>query len=152
MKVKGYLILAIVALLVLLILKFSPAQQQEMSSVQPPPPAEAEVQWVWGEVVSADAASNSLSVKYLDYETDTEKEMTIVSDSQTTYENIKGVAELKPKDNVSIDYIVSPAGRNIAKNISLEKPETTTAVSLESENVTVAPAVNNTTAVPAVTQ
>ncbi len=38
-------------------------------------------------------------------------------------ENIKSFDELKLNDTVSIDYIVSPDGKNIAKYISTEKPE-----------------------------
>ncbi len=87
--------------------------------------SEPETQWIWGEVVSIDAATKNISVKYLDYETDTEKEINIAVDSKTTYENVKSVDEMKPQDTLSVDYIINPDGRNIAKNISVEKPEGT---------------------------
>jgi uncharacterized Zn finger protein len=62
-------------------------------------------------------------VKYLDYDADQEKEMAINVDEKTIYENVKSIDEIKPQDTVSIDYIVSPEGKNIAKNISIEKIE-----------------------------
>ena len=94
---------------------------QNMNTTQPP--AEPETQWIWGEVVSADSASKSVTIKYLDYETDQEKDMVIGVDEKTTYENIKSIDDIKPKDTLSIDYIAGPDGKNVAKNISLEKPE-----------------------------
>lgn len=84
---------------------------------------ESQTQWLWGEVVSVDTQKNELLVKYLDYETDQEKETGVSADDKTTYENIGSLLEIKPQDTVSIDYTVSPEGKNIAKNISVEKPE-----------------------------
>ncbi len=83
---------------------------------------EPETQWVWGEVVNVDAQNKTISVKYLDYESDQEKEMTVGADDKTTFENAASLDELKAKDTVSIDYITQD-GKNIAKNISVEKPE-----------------------------
>ena len=94
---------------------------QNVNTTQPT--SEPETQWIWGEVVSADSASKSVAIKYLDYETDQEKDMTIGVDEKTTYENIKSIDEIKPKDTLSIDYIAGADGKNIAKNVSLEKPE-----------------------------
>ena len=86
---------------------------------------EPEIQWVWGEVVSTNPINNELLVKYVDYDTDSEKEITISTDDKTTYENAKSIDEIKVGDSVSIDYIISADGKNLAKNISLEKPEIT---------------------------
>lgn len=97
--------------------------QEKMQSEPLIPPNEAEVQWVWGEVVSVDTHTKQLVVKYLDYETDSEKEITINLDDKTTYENINSIEDIKPQDTVSIDYITSPDGKDIAQNISVEKPE-----------------------------
>jgi len=88
-------------------------------SQQTPIVAEPEVQWLWGEVVSVDTNAKQMTVKYLDYETDTEKEMNIKADDKTTYENVKSLDEIKVQDTLSIDYIVAD-GKNIAKNISVE--------------------------------
>jgi hypothetical protein len=112
-------------LISLLLIGFSPAFSQQPAAEEPAAstPAEPEMQWIWGEAVSVDAASSSIKVKYLDYESDTEKEIAITVDNKTTYENAKSLEEIKAKDTVSIDYLVSPGGQNLAKNISVEKPE-----------------------------
>lgn len=86
-------------------------------------PAETETQWLWGEVESIDPQKNEILVKYLDYETDQEKEVKISIDDKTTYENVTSLLEIKPQDTVSIDYIISMDGKNLAENINLEKIE-----------------------------
>ena len=106
--------------------------QQETASMQTPvtqtpvmaqPQTEPETLWIWGEVVTVDPAVKTITIKYLDYETDQEKNMVIGIDEKTTYENIKSIDEIKPKDTLSIDYIAGTDSKNTAKNISLEKPE-----------------------------
>ncbi len=82
---------------------------------------DANTQWVWGEVTAVDAAGKTLTLKYLDYETDQEKELSLIADESTSYENIKSLDEVQPKDNLSVDYIAKD-GKNTAKSISLEKP------------------------------
>lgn len=89
---------------------------------------EPEVQWLWGEVVSVDIQNKELTVNYLDYETDQEREIKIVVDNNTTYENAKELLDIKPKDPISIDYMTNSEGKNIARNISIEKPEAEQAV------------------------
>lgn len=79
-------------------------------------------QWVWGEVTGVDAQNKSVSLKYLDYETDQEKDMAIATDELTNYDNAKSLGEIQPKDNISVDYVVKD-GKNIAKTIGLEKAE-----------------------------
>lgn len=104
-----------------------PAFSQQNTANEPPAAAgtvtEPEMQWIWGEVVSIDAPNNTITVKYLDYESDTEKDIVITADDKTTYENAKSLSDIKQKDTVSVDYLGSPAGKNLAKNISVEKPE-----------------------------
>lgn len=87
------------------------------------PVSEPEVQWLWGEVVSVDANAKQITIKYLDYDTYQDKETTINVDEQTTYENLTSLGEIKPQDTISVDYIISLEGKNLARNISLEKPE-----------------------------
>jgi hypothetical protein len=84
--------------------------------------------WLWGEAVSVDTQNNEVRVKYQDYDTEEEKEMTIGVDEKTAFENVKSLAEIQPKDTLSIDYKVVSEGKNIAKNISVEKAETPEAV------------------------
>jgi hypothetical protein len=94
----------------------TPALATETQNTQEP-------QWVWAEVLSVDPLKLQMTVKYLDYETDSEKEMVINADDTTTYENIKSFGEIKPQDTLSIDYITTAEGKNFARNINLEKSE-----------------------------
>ena len=82
-----------------------------------------DVQWLWGEAVSLDLAKGEVVVKYLDYETEQEKQVAIVVDDKTTFENVNSLAQIKIADILSVDYIVGKGGRNLAKNISVEKLE-----------------------------
>ena len=84
---------------------------------------EVDMQWAWGEVVNLDSQAKTITLKYLDYETDQEKELVLVVDEKTTLENIKDFGELKLKDTLSVDYILGADNKNIAKNISFEKPD-----------------------------
>lgn len=83
---------------------------------------EKEIEWIWGEVISLDKEKGEIKVKYLDYETDEEKEVTIICDPETKFENVSGFEEIKIGDSASIDYVIEE-GKNIAKNISIEKEE-----------------------------
>lgn len=89
---------------------------------------DSDVQWVWGEVVSIDTKNNLIIIKHLDYEDNQEKEVSIAVDSGTVYENIKSLDEIKPKDFLSIDYVINQDGKNVAKNISFDKPKESQAV------------------------
>jgi|GEM_PF-3511913 len=82
-----------------------------------------DVQWLWGEVVSLDTAKGEVVVRFLDYETEQDKEVSIAVDEKTTYENVNSLAQIKIADTVSVDYVVDKDARNVAKNISVEKPE-----------------------------
>jgi len=97
-------------------------EQKKEEAVQPVVLG-TDIQWVWGEVVSADFQKNEILIKYLDYDNDAEKEMVVVVSEKTTYENIKSFLEIKPMDILSIDYNVDNQGKNIARNIGLEMPE-----------------------------
>lgn len=116
----------------------APASVQE--EPQTVTPADSEMQWLWGEVSSVDPEKNEVAIKYLDYETDTEKEIKISADENTAYENVKSIKDIKADDIVSVDYIFSPDGRYIAKNISIEKtedkPELQKKITGEVENLT----------------
>ena len=92
--------------------------------VVPPATAVPDLQWIWGEVVSVNAATQAMSVKYLDYDSDMEKTIDIVSDAGTKYEEVKGIDEIKPQDTVSIEYLVKD-GKNLAKGITVERIEET---------------------------
>lgn len=83
-----------------------------------------DMQWLWGEVSSIDIQKGELSVQYLDYDTDQDKEVTVEADDKTTYENVSSLIDIKPGDTVSVDYLSFPDEKNVAKKISVEKPET----------------------------
>jgi len=122
MKANKYLIFMVIVSIVFLGFMLSKAQEVTIKE-EAVPSGESEAQWLWGEVVSLDTQNNTFLIAYLDYETDSEKQITVNVDAKTTYENASGLVDIKPQDNVSIDYIISADGKNIAKNISLEKPE-----------------------------
>lgn len=84
--------------------------------------ANDEVEWLWGEIVSLNAAEKSFLVKYVDYDSDTEKEMAIYTDDKTVFENVKDLNEIKAQDTVSVDYLMN-ADKAFAKSISVVKVE-----------------------------
>lgn len=105
-----------------------PSDVASSTTGQPSEPAaavavEPDMQWLWGEVKSVDAANKELTVNYLDYESDGEKEVKILTDEKTNFENIKALGDIKVKDTVSVDYILTPDNKYLAKLISIEKPE-----------------------------
>jgi hypothetical protein len=83
-------------------------------------PAINDMLWVWGEVVSVNGQEKAIVVKYLDYDTDVEKEMTIAVDDKTKFENVSTITDIKMQDTVSVDYTVSQ-DKNLAQVISVEK-------------------------------
>ncbi len=103
-----------------------------------------ETQWAWGEVINLDVQAKTLTLKYLDYETDQEKDLVLAVDEKTTFENIKSFDEIKIKDTLSIDYMVGSDGKNVAKNINLEKSDASPAA--------VTPAAENTKPVETTTE
>jgi hypothetical protein len=119
-----------------LFISYTPAFSQEGQGLKLETPGDAqtgapvpeaageETLWIWGEVISVDTTLGQILVRYLDYETGNEVNITIDTESTTTYENVAALAEIKPKDTVSIDYIAS-GNKNLAKNISVEKLEAT---------------------------
>jgi hypothetical protein len=85
--------------------------------------ANSEPQWLWGEVEAVNAQAKTVQVKYLDYDTDIEKELLITVDEKTKFENAKGLEEIKAQDTVSVDYLVGSDGKNLALAVSVEKLE-----------------------------
>jgi hypothetical protein len=123
MKIKISVILALLVLVsVGLVLSEDSALPQATSVPVPQENSEANTQWVWGEVVNVDSPGKALTLKYLDYETDQEKELSLSVDDATIYQNFKSLDEIQPKNNLSVDYILKD-GKNIAKSINLETSE-----------------------------
>lgn len=101
----------------------TPAVSETVVPDEPSPLlSEPQTQWILGKVVLLDLANNSFTVHYVDYDTNSEQDLTFVTDDKTTYENAGSLADLKPNDNVSIDYIIVD-GKNIARVIGTEKAE-----------------------------
>ncbi|MCX5708335.1 MAG: hypothetical protein NTY14_05110 [Candidatus Omnitrophica bacterium] len=139
-----------------------PAAAQENTAVAPAAPSApanpADVkpvptEWLYGEINSVDIPAKALTMTYLDYDTDIEKQATVSIDAKTIFENVKSLEEIKPQDMVSIDYVVGADSKNLAVSISVEKPES--AEDLNAEGAApeepkqgMKPAVEN-TAVPA---
>ncbi len=89
-------------------------------------PAESkpdETLWVWGEVAKVDTNLGQLVVRYLDYESDQEKEIVLIVDPAVTFENVSSLKDIQTSDYASVDYIINKDAKNIAKNISIERPE-----------------------------
>lgn len=78
-----------------------------------------DVDWIWGDVVSKTASS--VTIKYLDYEDDMEKQMTIQVDANTQYENVASLDEIEPQDTLSIDYVMQENGDGLAQLVSKEE-------------------------------
>ena len=124
MRTKVMVVASLVS--VLLIGAYAPSMAQ---TAQPPAAeqpeavaAPADVLWVWGEIVSIDAAAKKITVKYLDYDTDMEKEIVISVDDKTKFEGASAIGDLKPQDTVSIDY-AEAGGVNLASAITVEHLE-----------------------------
>lgn len=98
------------------------SQQQAAQPQQAALPPQEEVSWLWGEVKVVDPVSSSLTVLYMDYQTDEEKELLLIIDANTQFEAVQGLNAVKIGDTASIDY-VTENGKNIAKNISIETIE-----------------------------
>lgn len=102
------------------------AQEKPEIPVQDVPavssPEEENISWVWGEVKSVDPALSTATVIYMDYQTDEEKDLVLEVNTQTKFEGVEGLSLLKAGDTAGIDYTVID-GKNIAKNISVEKIE-----------------------------
>lgn len=79
-------------------------------------------EWVWGEVVSVDEAHKQIVIRHLDYETYEEVQMTLVCDDKSLFENVPGLAQVKPGDGVTVDYNVQD-GVNIAGLVVVEQKE-----------------------------
>ena len=83
---------------------------------------EENVSWVWGEVKAIDQSLSTVTVVYMDYQSDEEKDLLLSINSETKFEGVTDINSLKTGDTAGIDYEIR-TGKNIAKNISVEKLE-----------------------------
>lgn len=77
---------------------------------------------IYGEVQSVNAASNTMSVQYYNYDTDEEKTINISTDKGTKIENVASLGDIKKGDWADVTYAVDGA-KNVAKAIIVEKEE-----------------------------
>ncbi|MFA6320525.1 MAG: hypothetical protein WCY36_01570 [Candidatus Omnitrophota bacterium] len=89
-------------------------------------PAEKAVQpqeiSIYGEIKAVDAAANSMTIQYYDYDSDEEKTIDIAMDTNTKMENAATVADIKQGNWADVIYSVAN-GKNAAKSIIVEKEE-----------------------------
>ena len=124
-KIKAFFVVSVFIFSVFTLVNFALAEDavntpKATSAALEPSASPSDTQWVWGEVVSVDAAAKKLTLKYLDYEADQEKTIVLDANDNTVFENAKSLDELKEKDTLSVDYLIVDS-KNIAKNVSLEK-------------------------------
>ncbi len=122
-RILGIAVLVGIVSLTAAVAQQDPAAAEGTAGEQVPAPVEADVQWQWGEIVAVSPDQNSFTFKYLDYEADVEKEISVFADADTVFENVTALNELKAQDTVSIDFVQAPDGKYLAKNVSVEKPE-----------------------------
>jgi hypothetical protein len=116
-------LLSLVVLALVAASAIAPAFSQENA----PAPAKEEAAQakelsIYGEVQAVNAASNSITVQYYDYDSDEEKNIDITLGADTKIENANGINDIKKADWVDVTYEVS-GGKNMAKTVSVEKEE-----------------------------
>lgn len=77
---------------------------------------------IYGEVKAVNPVTNSMTVQYYDYDSDEEKSIEIIADSNTKMENAATINDVKQGNWADVIYIVTD-GKNIAKSIIVEKEE-----------------------------
>ena len=77
---------------------------------------------IYGEVKSVNAAVNSITVQYYDYDSDNEKSVEITADNTTKIEGVSTINDIKQESWADINYTVVN-GKNIAKSIVVEKED-----------------------------
>ena len=125
--------LGLIVVVSLLLLPSVFCQEETAATAQEKTEGE-DVSWVWGEVKAVDLTQGTLSLSYIDYQTEEEKLLTLNIDTDTKFENAKDLASLKVGDTASIDYVLKD-GKNIAKNVSIEKIEETAESTAPEETV-----------------
>lgn len=120
---KRIVLLSLVVLALAAAVTATPALSQENAPApEKEEAAEAKELSIYGEVQAVNAASNSITVQYYDYDSDEEKNIDITLGADAKIENAKGINDIKKADWVDVTYEVS-AGKNMAKTVSVEKEE-----------------------------
>lgn len=113
----------ILCALMILLTAVSFAQEKPEIIVEDIPsisPGEEDISWVWGEIKAIDPALYTITIVYMDYQTDEEKDLALSISSDTKFEGVKDFSALAIGDTAGIDYVAAE-GKNIIKSISVEK-------------------------------
>ena len=97
----------------------APAQTESVKAANP------EEISIYGEIKSVNIATNSITVKYYDYDSDNEKSVEITADNTTKIEGVSTMNDIKQESWSDINYTVVN-GKNIAKSIVVEKEDVAT--------------------------
>ena len=87
---------------------------------------------IYGEIKAVNQAASSVTVQYYDYDSDQEKSIEIMTDSNTKMENAATINDIKQGNWADVIYAIIN-GKNIAKSIVVEKEEDTPAETPKAE-------------------
>jgi hypothetical protein len=85
------------------------------------PGEEAQSFYSYGEVLSVSA--DQILIKEFDYVTGDEKEAVYHIDKETSFDSVESAQQIAPGELVDIEFIVSEDGRNIARDIFVDRIE-----------------------------
>lgn len=77
---------------------------------------------IYGEVISINEETNSVNLRYYDYDSDEEKAQDVFFDKDTKMQNIQAIKDIKAGDWIDAVYITKD-GKDIAKSVIIEKEE-----------------------------
>lgn len=77
---------------------------------------------IYGEVKGVNPAATSLTVQYYDYDSDEEKTIEVIFDSNTKMENASVISDIKAGNWADVIYVVTD-GKNVVKSIIIEREE-----------------------------
>lgn len=77
---------------------------------------------IYGEVQSVDAAAGTMDVQYYDYDSDSEKTLTVAVTDATTMENAASLAGITKGDWADVVYVTKD-GKDTATLVTVEKEE-----------------------------
>ena len=75
----------------------------------------------YGEVLSV--TQDQVMVREFDYATGEEKDVVYYISASTTFDTVESADQVKPGDLIDVEFILSPDGRNIAKEIFVDSIE-----------------------------
>jgi len=86
-----------------------------------PEERQRESDFVYGEIIAIDGASNSFVVKYFNYDTMDDRTVEIRLGDETEWEDVTGIMALHVGDWIGSHYYISDDGTNVADSVRLEK-------------------------------